>query len=108
MKINKLHHVNIRTNNLVNMIEWYTNVLGLSNGKRPDSDFKFNGAWMYLDDTAVVHLVKVDGNARVGSEVDLKLEHFAFSGSGLNEFETELQEKGEKYQRRDIPSINLV
>ena len=73
MKINKLHHVNIRTNNLNAMIEWYSNILGLTKGKRPDTDFKFNGAWMYLGDTAVVHLVEVAGDARIGSEVDLKL-----------------------------------
>ncbi len=106
MKLGKLDHVNIRTTQLSAMIEWYTNVLGMYSGKRPD--FPFPGAWMYADNVVSVHLIGVEGPAGVGSEVSLKLEHFAFSATGLAKFEASLQASEEQYRRGEVPSINLV
>lgn len=106
MQINRLDHVNVRTVQLDTMIDWYTNVLGMRKGERPN--FPFPGAWIYAGDTAVVHLVHVDGPLDVGAESDLKLEHFAFSASGLDEFEAKLQAQGERYQRSSLPELNLV
>ena len=42
MQIGKLDHVNVRTNQLDAMIGWYTDVLGMRTGARPD--FPFPGA----------------------------------------------------------------
>jgi len=57
MPLKQLDHVNIRTNNLAEMVRWYSEVLGLHSGPRPD--FPFGGAWMYLGDQPVVHLVEI-------------------------------------------------
>ncbi|MFY0611511.1 MAG: hypothetical protein JXQ99_08320 [Hyphomicrobiaceae bacterium] len=83
------------------MIKWYTDILGMHSGDRPN--FAFPGAWMYVGNQAVVHLIGVDGNAGAGSESDLKLEHFALSANGLKEFESKLTSAGEKFERRDVP-----
>ena len=64
MEIGKLDHVNIRTTQLETMIDWYTNILGMHSGHRPD--FPFPGAWMYAGDVAAVHLVGID-------DVDLRV-----------------------------------
>ncbi|MGQ7847176.1 VOC family protein [Granulosicoccus sp. 3-233] len=106
MQIKKLDHVNVRTAQLERMIDWYTDVLGMRSGKRPD--FPFPGAWMYAADSPVVHLVGVDGEAGVGSETTLKLEHFAFSASDAGRFEAHLQSRGIRYERAEVPSANLV
>jgi catechol 2,3-dioxygenase-like lactoylglutathione lyase family enzyme len=106
MQIGKLDHVNLRTTQLESLIEWYTNVLGMHAGDRPD--FPFPGAWMYAGDTAVVHIIGIEGQPATGSEAELKLEHFAFSASGRSQFEVELQASGEQYKRNNIPSLNLV
>ena len=106
MRIGKLDHVNLRTTQLEVQIEWYQDVLGLRQGERPD--FPFPGAWMYAGDAAAVHLVGIDGAPATGSESELKLEHFAFSASGLAGFEDRLGQLGEKYRRSDIPELNLV
>ena len=63
MQIGKLDHVNLRTNQLDKMIDWYTNILGMRSGLRPD--FQFPGAWMYGGDDASVHLVEVDGDREI-------------------------------------------
>jgi len=83
-QIGKLDHVNVRTTQLDTMIEWYTSVLGLRSGERPD--FPFPGAWMYAGDSAVVHLVGISGDPATGSETPLKLEHFALSATGCAGF----------------------
>jgi catechol 2,3-dioxygenase-like lactoylglutathione lyase family enzyme len=105
MEIGKLDHVNIRTTRLDIMIDWYTNVLGMHSGARPD--FPFPGAWMYAGGVAAVHLVGIDDKSGIGSEVDLKLEHFAFSATGGAKFEAKLQEMSVQYRRADIPEIGL-
>ena len=106
MKINRLDHVNIRTRQLDVLISWYTDVLGMRSGDRPD--FKFPGAWMYLGDHAPVHLVGVEGDPGVGSESTLKLEHFAFSGSGRQDFEDRLNTRDIAFKRIEIPSFGVV
>jgi len=106
MQINKLDHVNIRTNQLAVMINWYRDVLGLELGERPD--FSFNGAWMYAGNDPVVHLIEVEGEAGHGSEDKLKLEHFALSASGCSEFLSRLDSKGITFRRSGIKSLNLI
>ena len=106
MPLHRLDHVNLRTRQLEPMIDWYTGVLGMTLGERPD--FPFPGAWLYVGDAAVVHLVAVDDEEGVGSEARLKLEHFALAASGLSDFEVRLQGMGINFRRSDIPDFNLV
>ena len=106
MQLGKLDHVNIRTVRLEMLVDWYTKVLGMRAGARPD--FPFAGAWLYAGDAAAVHIVGIDGPEGVGSEAELRLEHFAFTASGRAEFEARLDALGEAYRRVDIPSFNLV
>lgn len=102
MPIKKLDHVNVRTTRLAEMVKWYEEVLGLTNGPRPN--FPFAGAWLYAGDTAAVHLVEVDTDA-VGSETELKLEHFAFRAEDAESFEANLKAHGATFERVDIASI---
>ncbi|WP_298818384.1 VOC family protein [uncultured Roseibium sp.] len=106
MQIEKLDHVNLRTKQLQTMVVWYESVLGLMSGPRPD--FPFAGAWLYAGEQAVVHLVEIEGDHAVGSEKELKLEHFAFTATGLEEFEHRLQQSGEEYRRSGPPGLDLV
>lgn len=106
MQVIKLDHVNIRTTQLEAMIDWYTDILGLHNGFRPNSSSE--GAWLYAGDSAIVHLVRMDKPEAVGSESSLKLEHFSLRASGLVDFESKLHEAEEKYERVELPAVNLV
>lgn len=106
MQIEKLDHVNLRTTRLDTLVDWYTQVLGMHSGDRPD--FPFPGAWMYAGGAACVHIIGIDGPDGSGSEIDLKLEHFAFSARGREGFEAKLKAAGERYQRADIASFNII
>ena len=106
MEIQRLDHVNIRTDQLDRLVSWYCEVLGLTNGYRPD--FPFPGAWLYAGETVVLHLVGVTDPPGAGSEGTLKMEHFAFRASGAAAFEARLKEHGETYRRNEIEAINTV
>jgi catechol 2,3-dioxygenase-like lactoylglutathione lyase family enzyme len=75
-------HVNIRTSNLDSMVDWYRDILGMQTGRRPD--FSFPGAWLYLGEQALVHLVGVATEHQ--ADDPLRLEHFAFRAKGLENF----------------------
>lgn len=106
MQITQLDHVNIRTTQLEKMVGWYTEILGMTIGDRPD--FPFPGAWLYGNGQAMVHMVGVEDDPLVGSEVNLKLEHFAFRAEGAAAFEQRLVSAEEPYRRVDIAQINTA
>lgn len=102
MQLNRLDHINVRTSNLSQMIDWYTDVLGMRNGDRPP--FPFPGAWMYAGDHAVVHLVSVD---REPQTAGLKLEHFALTATGLASFVDRLKARGIDYDCARVPDFDV-
>ena len=106
MLIGKLDHVNIRTGNLAELVDWYTTILGLRVGDRPD--FPFPGAWLYAGEQAVVHLVAVDGYPGAGSESGLKLEHFALSATGKSDFEATLAAHKQVYETVVVQDAGVV
>lgn len=97
-------HVNICTRNLDRMIAWYGDILGLRPGARPP--FAFEGAWLYIGDSAVVHLVQVDTDPRSGG--DLGLEHFAFRATGMRKFRENLDARGIDYTIDPVPDFPIV
>ena len=106
MQILRLDHVNICTTQLDRMVQWYTELLDLKLGPRPN--FSFDGAWLYAGDIAIVHIVVIDDENAVGSEKNLKLEHFALRASGMNAFEAKLKAKKERYKRSDISDFGIA
>lgn len=103
MNIGALEHVNLRTSRLGEMIAWYGRVLGLRPGFRPD--FPFPGAWLYTgDNKPTVHLVGVGEEPVSG----LKLEHFAFSATGLPECIARLKSERVPYELIRVGDAALV
>ncbi len=102
--IQSFDHVNIRTGQLEAMIAWYGEFLGLHPGDRPD--FPFPGAWLYLDDAALVHLIEVSGAPRAGD--NLTLEHMAFRATGFQAFKDKLTAKGIAFEIIDTPVLPVI
>lgn len=96
-------HVNVVTANLDAMIAWYEDVLQMKSGKRPP--FPFPGAWMYLGDTAIVHLV---GAETEPTAIDPKIEHFAISASGRAEFMAHLASRGIESRVSEVPGFGIT
>lgn len=104
MPLTAFDHVNIRTNNLDAMISWYANVLDLHAGPRPD--FGFPGAWLYLGDQAIIHLVEVDGQPKAAG--DVTLEHFALRATNMADFLAALETNGVEAGISAVPSLPIV
>lgn len=103
MPLKWLDHVNIRTANLEAMTDFYQRVVGLELGERPP--FSFGGAWLYLGDQAVLHLVETE-SPPAGNEP--KIEHFAFRATGLDEFIARLEASSAEYRRATVPATGLA
>ena len=103
--IEGLDHINVRTGQLADMIAWYSDVLGLTSGARPD--FPFPGAWMYAGESAIVHLVEVSPPP-TDPGTDLKLEHGAFRASGFADFKALLKARGERIEVVKVPDFPIV
>jgi len=100
LAITGLDHVNIRTTDLARTQAFFTEVLGLTVGWRPD--FPFGGTWLYAGGRDVVHLVEVTraGSASKGSSLD----HFAFTIDDYGETESRLRRAAIAYEPAVSPN----
>ena len=103
LQLNRLEHVNVRTANLDRMVDWYETILGLAAGPRPD--FGFPGAWLYLGEHPIVHLV---GRAAAPANAEPAIEHFAISATGLRPFLERLGAHGIDHSVDPVPGYPLV
>lgn len=103
MQMQDFDHVNILTANLDEMVRWYEDVLGLKSGWRPD--FGFPGAWIYLGERAIIHLVGAERDRKV---VEPQIEHFAIRATGLDEFVDHLDAKGVEARLAQVPGTDIT
>lgn len=89
MGILALDHVNLRTTKLARLEAFYVDVLGLTKGSRPE--YGFAGAWLYIGERAVVHLVEVAEEPERPEA--LHMEHVAFRGVDFDAFVARLERK---------------
>jgi len=92
-----LNHANISTTKLAETIEFFTEVLGMRVGPRPD--FSFRGAWLYVGDQPVVHLVE-----RSQAKPEGALDHVAFTVGDFDAALASFEKLGIPYTASDIPS----
>jgi catechol 2,3-dioxygenase-like lactoylglutathione lyase family enzyme len=100
MTILDLDHINIRTTDLDRTRAFFTDVLGLTVGWRPD--FEFPGAWLYAGEKDVVHLVEVK-RAHTPSEGS-SLDHFAFTIDDFEDARRRLDAAGIGYRETAAPN----
>ena len=98
MELQKLEHININVSDLDASVQFYKNILGMKQGERPN--FKNKGAWLYLGDTAVIHLTHGRCEAQAGSGT---LDHLAFRASDLSGFTESLKDKNINFEERRVP-----
>jgi catechol 2,3-dioxygenase-like lactoylglutathione lyase family enzyme len=117
-----LNHFSVRTLDLEATKHFYVNVLGLTEGPRPD--FPFPGYWLYQGPTdayqnAAVHIIGIDKNDVSGltnylgerDTTQLKgsgaLDHVAFFATGLADMLLRLKEHNIEPRQREVPSLGL-
>ena len=117
MGVSRLEHVNIRCSRLAATLEFYIDIIGLSEGPRPD--FPFRGAWLYCGDTAVVHLVEAadhpgswTGTLERASDKQAGLDtgafdHVAFRATDFDRMKARLTAAGIGFRDRVVPGMAL-
>lgn len=101
--IGGLDHINVETTDLESSVRFYRDVLGLSVGWRPS--FGVDGAWMYVDDQPIVHLVVRDS---VNPAPTGAIHHVALRASGLDRVKQTLAEEGLSFEATVVPDLNVT
>jgi catechol 2,3-dioxygenase-like lactoylglutathione lyase family enzyme len=91
-----LNHVTLRTSDFERCKSFYCGLLGMRVGNRPA--FKVPGLWLYLGDSPVIHVLP-EGSGD-GSGTECAIDHFAFSATGLADFEQRLNASGVAFDLR--------
>ncbi len=116
MPLNRLDHYSIRTTRLAETQRFYTEVLGLEVGPRPN--FPFPGVWLYQGGVAVVHVVGIDPDDpsglkdylgdKAGAESGTgTIDHVAFVGSDVEAMRAKFRGVGIQFRDRTVPAMNL-
>ncbi|MCL4745926.1 MAG: dioxygenase [Burkholderiaceae bacterium] len=95
MPVHAMDHFTVLSDDLDATRAFYARILGLVDGPRPDLGFP--GAWLYIGERAVLHIIA--GRA-VPSESAGVLDHMAFGGTGLRETAALLEAEGVEYLLR--------
>ena len=117
MPARRLEHFNVWTSRLDETVQFYTDLLGLRNGDRPD--FGLPGAWLYDDTgTPVVHLV--DKDAALASDLPQTIgrtvsadrgsgtiDHIAFEATDQQGLASRLTERGLDFQSTEVPGAAI-
>jgi catechol 2,3-dioxygenase-like lactoylglutathione lyase family enzyme len=101
MAITSIHHISITAcQQLVDEVaQFYTNVLGLTEGYRPD--FGVAGNWLYKDDHPLVHLLVLDNESGSNGYFD----HIAFLCTDLPGMIEKLQSYNVEYSVFEMPEL---
>ena len=117
MPLARLDHYSIRTTRLDETRRFYTEVMGLEVGPRPD--FPFPGVWLYQGGAAVVHVVGIDPNDPQGLVAYLgdkgmdgatgtgTIDHVAFVAEDVDGMRAHFRAHGAEVRERTVPSLNL-
>src|SRR5215468_12785849 len=98
MPISGMNHFTVLTSDLDASRAFYIDLLGLTEGFRPDLGFP--GAWLYAGDQAVLHIIA--GRA-LPSDPRGVLDHMAFSARDLPATVGRLKARGISYDLRRQP-----
>jgi catechol 2,3-dioxygenase-like lactoylglutathione lyase family enzyme len=114
MGVSRLEHVNIRCANTRATRDFYVELIGLTEGPRPD--FPFRGHWLYLGGVPVVHLMEAADRAASWAREDAaaddrpgsgRLDHVAFRGEDFEAMRDKFKAAGVAFREKVVPGDSL-
>ena len=112
MTIAGLNHFNIMGSRslIAEVRDFYVDVIGLSEGWRPDFDFE--GHWLYAGEAPILHLMVSEEDAEAAdSGITSKtghLDHIALTAADLAAVEARLIELSQVYKKKVIPGFHVT
>lgn len=98
MAVQSADHFTILAEDLDRTLDFYVGMLGFRQGPRPG--FSFPGAWLYVGDRAVLHIV---AGRKMPEPRRGVLDHMAFTATDLKETLRTLKEAQVDYELRRLP-----
>lgn len=95
--IQGLNHVNVCTEDLAATRAFYVDLLGLTEGPRPN--FGVDGLWLYVGEAPIVHIV-LETEARPARGA---LDHFSLTVADFDGALAKMDAAGVRYTAVDIP-----
>lgn len=104
-----LHHFTIRCRSaeLESVRAFYCDVLGMSEGPRPD--FGFPGYWLYVGEVALLHLAAIvpDPPGRIADGSESGFDHVSLAGTDLDAARRLLDGRGIPFEELPVPGWPL-
>ncbi|HTM80180.1 VOC family protein [Asticcacaulis sp.] len=112
MTVKTLDHINIQTRDMAETIRFYEDLLGLVAKTAPRRK-PAERQWLYAGERAVIHLNLFGTDNTYVREVipggtTGAIHHIAFECDSLDDMVTRLETKGLRYERAELPEINLT
>jgi len=102
MKITGMNHFTVLSHDVDLTVSFYQKVLSLKSGYRPN--LTFPGAWLYIEEKSVLHVIGVNSSEKLLEGV---IDHIAFSGVGLRKFIQHLSDLKISYEHRQQMDSNI-
>ena len=80
MPATAMNHFTILTDDVAKTVDFYRDLLGLTNGPRPP--FEFPGAWLYAGEEPILHVIGGRPSEELRAGV---IDHMAFSANDLSD-----------------------
>jgi catechol 2,3-dioxygenase-like lactoylglutathione lyase family enzyme len=112
MPAESLNHYTIQVRDLEKTKDFYEQIVGLKVGDRPP--LNFDGYWLYAGNVPVVHLIGYQAHQKVIADGPSypagtgRLDHIAFSCTGLKDMRKTLDSAAIKYEERVLPRLNMT
>ena len=98
MTILGINHFTILTTEIERSCLFYETIIRAKVGPRPN--FNFPGAWLYIDEKPIIHLVQIEQPISTKSIID----HVALSAENIAEYIYRLKNNNISYELRKLPS----
>ena len=115
MALQKLDHVTVNTDDLEKTRDFYCDLLGMTDGYRPD--LGFDGAWFYVGDTPCIHVCEWESYMVWAKAQSLphssraqgtgSLDHVAFNAEDYDGTLARLEASGLEFSRNVVRDISL-
>lgn len=106
MQVDTIDHVNVETDDVNRSAKFYSEVIGLKEGPRPNFDRP--GFWMYAGEKPVVHIIKTaPTNKMLTGSKDASISHFSLQIKNFKKAQDHLDSLGIKYDMRQVPGTKV-
>ncbi|MEM7021280.1 MAG: VOC family protein [Pseudomonadota bacterium] len=103
MTVKLLDHVNIHTADLAGTVDFYVDVIGLTEGARSTTIGR-PGAWLYCAGRPLIHLNVIDQSHPPGTGA---IDHVAFETEGYDAMTAKLSDRGLEFQTKELPDVKI-